>query len=148
MGVKGLTWVRYSEVLLKTMQISRMLSLQSCPASVPGTPHHPDWPALEGGRIAKLNWCPGGLNVTPGFSVSIEVFIRSVDGVHFCHPWDTKFSVWHEKHAAYIRILVRNQLLSLLLLGCYWGWIFCWDFQWLFQYISILYYFIDGVWIR
>ena len=78
------------------MQISRMLSLQSCPASVPGTPHHPDWPALEGGRIAKLNWCPGGLNVTPGFSVSIEVFIRCVDGVHFCHPWDTKFSVWHE----------------------------------------------------
>ena len=71
--------------------------VQSCPASVSGTPHHPDWPALEGGRIVKVNWCPGGLNVTLGFSVSIELFIRYV-----WHSWDTKFSVWHEKHAAYI----------------------------------------------
>ena len=58
MGVKGLTWVRYTEAFehwsfffknsLKMMQIYRMLSctnlVQSCPGSASGTPHHPDWP--------------------------------------------------------------------------------------------------------
>ena len=145
MGVKGLTWVRYTEAFehwsfffknsLKMMQIYRMLSctnlVQSCPGSASGTPHHPDWPP------STAEWKDSkSKSMSEKFECDNKAFSfnRSVHPLCWWCPhlslWDTK--IWHEKPKACFH-LVRNHLLSLLLLGCYWGWILCWVFQCFFK---------------